>query len=133
MGLDSDSEHLSPHQLTSLRIPTGWRIVTNSFYEIDPVVEDGVLEHADEFSSGMLYMERCVPGQEEKRFLLDLSWIPYRNPEGKYRVTVALDDFEHELKVFESRSRAEVQQKIEEYLSLIASEINLEDALRALT
>lgn len=132
MGPDPDQTGISPHSLVPLRIPTGWRVVSNDFCELEPVVQDGVLEHAEKFASGMLYMKSGCWDSDPQHFVLDLSWIPENDPEGRYRVTVALNDFDHELKVFESRSRQEVQHKLEEYMSLIAREVSLEDALQAL-
>lgn len=118
------------YPLMPLKIPSGWRVVSNTFYDAE-VTEQNREQHL--FSEDMLIIERDIPSDRDDKYILDLSWIPANSPDGQYRITVVARDFEHVLKRFEHKDRGEIQSKIDLYLQLLSSFVDLEEVAAALS
>ena len=96
--------------LQPLRIPSGWTVNYNHFSEYDPLTESP--EYLYELSEDMLQMEN-------DRFLIDLGWYPEMDLNGRFILVLAdrtrERPFEHPIERFETRDKAEVTAKIEEW------------------
>lgn len=105
------------YTLVPLRIPSGWAVTFNSFWEIDPVVQNGELVNADDFTQDLLVVERVVPpGTSWPPYILDLGWYPEAEPKGRYRLTLERRDTGEALKTVESRNREEIRETIDRWL-----------------
>lgn len=108
--------------LQPLRIPEGWEISYNQFYEIDPVPEQ--MHYFDSPSLLMMYHQRA-------NLLLDMFWKPESDPEGEFQLWVypclqQLNPKTHTLETktlweeplfqFHTRERGVLVEKIERYL-----------------
>lgn len=119
----------SKFELVPLQIPSGWSIVKNAFYNIEPSNE---LMPDHYFSEDMLFIKREVMPPREDQFIISLDWLPENSLEGNYILVVAVKNFEHVLKSFESRDRYEIQHKLNQWLQLLSEAIHIEEARQAL-
>ena len=67
--------------LQPLRIPPGWRIEWNTWFEIDPTTGN---VRAGYFGGSSLFMAT----HEARRLYLDLEWRPEDDPAGEFVLTV---------------------------------------------
>lgn len=96
------------HKLQPLRIPIGWSVEYNDFHAINQ--DDPVAWHWRKDTLLQLKHAR-------RDRLLDLSWHPPDDAEGRYRVRLFAGDFTGaELETFESRDRLELVAAIERML-----------------
>lgn len=66
-------------QLQPLRIPTGWCVTCNNLLEIDPTV--------DQIKDGFYgLMSIFMAVHEHGRFLIDVEWRPYYDPNGRFHI-----------------------------------------------
>ena len=109
-------------KLQPLRVQAGWKITYNLFTEIDPTEEN-----IDEFQGSSLLMIH----HESANRLIDLSWRPERDINGRYILvvlntlevfnpknnTLELDvDWNNPHLEFESKSRAVIVEKLEQLM-----------------
>ncbi|MBO1063104.1 MAG: hypothetical protein HEQ14_19905 [Aphanizomenon flos-aquae CP01] len=108
--------------LQSLKIPTGWTVTWNQFYDIEPnsnMYCDGLPDGDvwELFLQDLLQLK-----QINKNIILDLGWIPEANPEGSYHLQIiANEDWSTPILVYESKNKSEVVEKINDLLLKIAS------------
>ena len=121
------------YPLMSLQIPSGWIVVKNIFYDVESVVQDGVLEDPDIFTEDLLFLQRNVGPEREDQFMIDLGWVPPRNASGTYRAVIIIESWENVIKEFESRDRNEIQRVLNQWLDVLSCNFNVEDALRELS
>lgn len=97
-------------QLQPLRISTGWKVKYNVFSEYD-VEKDGE-EYAEELCEDLLQLEK-------KNLLIDLGWYPEGDMQGSYQLylvdKIQKNPFASPLKLFTSRSKTEIIEKIEKW------------------
>lgn len=99
--------------LQPLRIPTGWTVDWNQFYDVEPGAELLIkgLPNADVwqfFLQDLLQLKHF-----NYNLILDLSWIPEADPNGNYQlVLITNQDWENPLATFHSRSKDEIVKKI---------------------
>jgi hypothetical protein len=116
-------------RLQPLRIPAGWRVVINNFVEsADPRLYEGSTRLPNlVFQEDILWMEHHT---RDRRIGLDLGWYPEADPTGRFRVVVVelSDDRDKQaaswdtpIASFESRSKAEVIEKVEEFAAFHSS------------
>lgn len=114
------SRHLQP-----LRIPSGWIMEGNSFYEIDPCFET-YNDASWNFSEDMLVLIN-----KQAKVVVDLGWYPEFKANGAYRLLAVkffsnkdkmCSSWDHPLKEIRTRSRQEVVAAIEEWLVLFNAE-----------
>ena len=118
------------YPLMPLKIPSGWKVISNTFYDIDATEE---YRERRLFSENMLIIERDIPSERKDKYIIDLGWLPSHSPGGRYRITVVAGDFEHVLKQFEHKDRGEIQSKIDLYLQILSSFLSLEEVPAALS
>lgn len=99
-------------ELQPLRLSSGWTVTYNNFSEYD-FQKDGQ-EYLHELTEDMLQLEN-------RDLLIDLSWRPEMNIEGRY-VLYLLDKkaerpFDTPIDVFESRIKQEIISKLEFWTS----------------
>lgn len=108
---------LKKNVLVPLRIPSGWRVVSNSFFDIEPHYDLGIFHNAEYFTQDLLSIERiqydpkCRP-----LFIIDLGWYPSEDIDGKYRLTLVSKSFENKLKIIENKNRDSIRKLIEAWL-----------------
>src|SRR5512145_98180 len=104
------------YPLMPLKIYSGWIISLNNFYDITP--DDSSIKNGY-FSEDLLLIQRHLPPQRDDIYIVGLSWLPSNNPDGRYRITAALRDFDTILKEFESRDRYEIQKKLDRWIGIL--------------
>jgi hypothetical protein len=108
--------------LQSLKIPTGWTVTWNQFYDIEPnsnIYLDGLPDGDvwELFLQDLLQLKHF-----NKNIILDLGWTPEANPEGSYLLQVIADeDWSTPIVVYKSKNKSEVVRKIDDLLLKIAS------------
>ena len=102
--------------LQPLRIPIGWHVAWNTFYELDPKFKT-----YDDFSWNFK-TDMLLLNNEQQRLAIDLSWHPTACSAGHFYVTLVEligdndADWRHPIEVIETRSRRKVVQTIEQWL-----------------
>lgn len=99
-------------ELQELRIPAGWFISYNQFYDVSPSKE--TVESVDtEFTEDILQLEN-----KHRNRLMDLGWYPegdYKN--GSYRLVVYEGDFQGKLLYeFDSKYKQDIVSEINRLL-----------------
>jgi len=93
----------------ALRIPTGWSIDKNNFWEIDPI---NLGEDDDTwfmFTDSLLQLHH-----QKKSVILDMGWKPDISPEGNFVVVILInEDWDKPIERFESKNYTEVIDYIE--------------------
>lgn len=109
-------------ELMPLRIPTGWAIRFNRFFDEEPIIDDqGIFVNAAGFAEDLLLIEPIPDkGLYPLPFSLDLGWYPAADPHGTYRLRLVTDNYEV-VKEFISRDRQVIGQKIGQWLRYISS------------
>jgi hypothetical protein len=108
--------------LQSLKIPTGWTVTWNQFYDIEPnsnIYLDGLPDGDvwELFLQDLLQLKHF-----NKNIILGLGWTPEANPEGSYLLQVIADeDWSTPIVVYKSKNKSEVVGKIDDLLLKIAS------------
>lgn len=100
-------------KLQALRIPTGWVVGLNKFYEIEPTKmdENDILSLLD-FTEDILQITH-----KHEDIIVDLGWYPDMDPKGNFRlVLIKNQDWQNPIEIFESRSSEEVRDKIDDFL-----------------
>ena len=109
-------------QLQALRIPTGWTVIWNQFYEVEPDadIEIAGLPDGDVWE---LFLQDLLQLQNgNRKLLLDLGWVPEANPQGRYKLTlVENEDWIHPVATYESRDKDDIVEQIDLWLIKIAS------------
>jgi hypothetical protein len=104
-----------------LRIPSGWAVTFNIFWEMDPLMEGGKFVNANDFTQDLLVLERIVPqGSGWPAYILDLGWYPDGDAHGSYRLVLKDRDADGTLKTFESRDRDEIREKLDAWLDVLS-------------
>lgn len=104
-----------------LRIPAGWSVITNIFWDEEPVVENGVFVNAVDFTQDILLLETtCPPGAGGPRYVVSVGWYPEEDPEGSYRLVLERADDEEPIKAVESRERWKICQTIDRWLDVLS-------------
>lgn len=112
---------LSEPLLQPLRIPTGWHVAYNQFFDVDPDLSveaySGVWW---DFKEDMLQLTHS-----HYRVLVDLGWYPEHQPEGSFKlVLIQLTDdkedmpeaWSHPIATYRSQSRQTIVATIEAWL-----------------
>ena len=109
--------------LQPLRIPSGWKIVFNNFFILDPSQNiDSDDMFWENFVEDMLYIvyERSFKKDNvtyTKQIAVDLGWYPEMDVNGKFALYVIKnDDWNCPLAEFRSRSQSAVTDNIEMFL-----------------
>lgn len=112
-------------KLQPLRIPGGWKIVFNKFYDIDPC---SINDKNNEiwyfyFVQDILYIERKQEIKfNHKKYVhtlgIDLGWYPDGDSEGTFSLMLIVDnEWNNPLKKFESKNKFEIVDKLEKWLN----------------
>jgi hypothetical protein len=111
--------------LLRIRIPQGWAVLDNKFYDSVPEIDgesDFIRNWNEGFIEDVLWMQECrydanggyrLP--ENSLFSIDLSWLPDSRVNGSYYAKLMRCEGEDTIEVesFESTNRFEVRTRIE--------------------
>jgi len=121
--------------LVPLRIPGGWLVIKNTFYDVSPEVVNGRLSPPGVFVQDILSIERRLfdgNAPPELDFVIDLGWLPDEDPNGGYHLTLLRESWEHVIGTIESRDRSVIRDTLERWLELGAAATRPEDLVKAL-
>jgi uncharacterized protein YjbI with pentapeptide repeats len=108
-------------RLISLRIPLSWSVVLNTFYELEPQIEDDIFINVAFFGENILQLKVAEPNHRGLPFCtINLAWYPANSADGAYRLTLTCDDEKHKVKkLYLSRDYREIQAMLNAWLGLI--------------
>ncbi|CAH8713345.1 hypothetical protein M5W83_26685 [Paenibacillus thiaminolyticus] len=93
----------------AMRIPTGWSVNKNNFWEIDPCNLDPDDDIWFMFTDSLLQLHH-----QKKSITLDMGWRPDFLPEGNFLVVILInEDWDKPIERFESNNYIEVIEFIE--------------------
>ncbi|MDR1285062.1 MAG: hypothetical protein LBJ88_02550 [Campylobacteraceae bacterium] len=98
--------------LQPVKVPVGWVITYNNFFDIDPlkIKNDDILW--DNFTEDLFQIKN-----EHKNILLDLDWYPEMNPNGNYCIKLIQDNnWEEPLIDINNKDKKEIVEIIEKIL-----------------
>lgn len=118
MAAHEDIQILQP-----LRIPAGWQVTFNDFFELDPAQYTGSDIHFwENFVEDMLYIVYEWSFKKDKiiytkKIAIDLGWYPEMDVNREFVLYVIKDDdWDCPLAEFRSRSQREIADTIEVFL-----------------
>lgn len=112
------------HKLISLKIPSSWVVIHNTFSDESPKIENGIIVNDKFYNENLLSIEQMYfNGQNWKidpqGYILDLGWYPEANPEGFYRLTFLKSNWENIIVEVESKKHYVIEYFIERCFNLI--------------
>lgn len=116
-------------KLIPIRIPPNWAISTNTFFDDEPIVKDGVITNYLSFKEDVLFIEECrrnVAGNFEidsTGHFLDLGWYPDSDPNGRYTLKFCKGDRNNELFKYSSSDKRQITKAIELCLESTSNEL----------
>lgn len=78
------------HKLMELKIPCGWEIISNNFYDFECNMPG--CKYKDENSRVLLHLERDAPIDRGNHFSIILEWIFAEEEKSIYRITAAVKE-----------------------------------------
>jgi hypothetical protein len=118
-------------ELMRFRIPRGWVVLDNKFFDTDPKVEEPselINNWYEGFVEDVLWIRETrinERGEYEipkiNHFDIDISWLPDSSAKGKYYATLSWNAADEVIgqEKFQSKSRFEIRDKIEFWMSSI--------------
>ncbi|MDQ0170556.1 hypothetical protein J2T19_001998 [Paenibacillus tundrae] len=111
--------------LMQLKIPAGYAVTYNKFYDVDPVLSadsDYFIENWGFFTEDLLQIVKMkikngkwdIPEREDT-ILFDLGWYPDSDIKGHYRLEL-VDGEWNEIKSISSKDRLVIKETLEEWL-----------------
>ncbi|WBW95243.1 hypothetical protein [Oceanirhabdus sp. W0125-5] len=115
-------------QLMPLRIPKGFAVCYNKFYDIEPIKSekcDNLIENWDYFTQDILQiikmdLRKGVWYIPKEHLIIDLGWYPDSCPDGMYGLELSVVREDHSWDIIEqkeSRDRFEIRDTIERWLN----------------
>lgn len=80
------------HKLMELKIPCGWEIIRNNFFDCESNMQG--YNYNDENSRVLLHLERDVPIDRGNHFIIILEWIFAEEEKSIYRITAAVQELD---------------------------------------
>ena len=116
----SEKEILPFPKQQRLRVPTGWEVGRNKFYDLEP--KDGDLLYEDVRNGWSLFEQdllSCFLGK--LNIFLDMGWFPYYNPSGRYVLSlIENEDWLNRQTICETRSKTEIVEAVEQTMLRIS-------------
>ena len=111
----NETKHVDDLKLQALRITKGWTVVINKFYDLEQE-GDLKIKGLPNDNGWVLFEQDLLLLRHERRGVdLDLGWVPYWDPGGKYLLNLYRGSEGREpLMEFETASKEEVVEKINE-------------------
>lgn len=108
-------------KITPLRIPYGWAVLYNSFFEDDMIIKNNKIENYLSFKEDLLFIKECRYSNEDYRVIPDgyelyLGWFPDSNPNGKYRLLLIKGEMTNILIDYKSKDKRMIVKVIESCL-----------------
>lgn len=109
--------------LMRLRIPQGFAVGYNKFYDIDLEIagDSDILDNWGYFTEDLLQIDKMVLRNgrweipREQKCIIDLGWYPDSSRDGQYRLVVANEEWEVH-KELSSRDRYVIRDTLEAWL-----------------
>jgi hypothetical protein len=99
-------------KLQAIRVPGGWKIGMNNFYDVDPDIDafdTRGFNFVKDYLLGTIYFASHFHGLK-----IDVVWTPEEDEKGHYKMLVIKDDdWINPLEIYESRDRLDITSKIE--------------------
>ena len=109
-------------RLTPFQITNTWIIIYNTFWEIDPVIENGEFINAAYFGENLLRIEMQIwTDPKWPSFYIHLGWYPSQDVEGSYQITLGIQGKDETLKTYSSKARLKIVDKLEQWLQIAAA------------
>ena len=106
-------------RLTPLRIPSGWNVIFNNFWEIEPIIENGEFINAEDFGENLLLLEVYIPQDSNWRpFFVVLRWYLSENVDGNYQITLGIRGQDEVFKTYSSKDRLDIVSTLERWLQI---------------
>jgi hypothetical protein len=112
---------ISDSELEPLKIPSGWKVVINKFYNIDPETLHELNLSAEDttwmfFDNTLLLLEHTT-----RELVLDMGWYPMWEPDGNYGLVVfKLKNSEQKFLEKSSKSKKEIVDLINKVLATLS-------------
>lgn len=114
-----------------LRVPTGWEIDKNNFYDLEPEEELLVEGNANNNGWSLFEEELLYCRYEKQNLILDMGWFPNYEHDGKFILSLIKDkNWRDQQIISQTQSLAEITQAINNTLlrvSLENGDFNIED------
>lgn len=123
-------------RLVALRIPAGWYVLTHSLFELDAEVENGKLLHPAYFWQDMLSIRQMQPTGGSPTlgpYCVDVGWYPDGAANGRFRMVLLYEDWEHILHSVESRDWRVIRDIVDRTLEAVNRSQTSEEVVRRLT
>lgn len=114
--------NLQDISLQPLIIPTGWTVVWNQFYDVEPGA-DLLIEGLPDGEVWELFLQNLLQLKYPHRnLILDLGWIPEANPHGNYQLElIKNEEWEYPIVTFKSINKKKIVDKINSLLLEVTS------------
>jgi hypothetical protein len=103
-------------QLIRFRIPSGWAVKANQFFDTEPIFKDGILINSEDFTEDALWLDQLIYDGEtwtdNQGLTIDLGW--YGNI--GYRLVAFRGSWDNIMASFRSKDRFEVRDILENWL-----------------
>jgi len=120
--------------LMELRIPQGFAIYYNRFYDVEPISdlnEDDFLTNWTFFTQDLLQISKMelekgswnVPKDENRRIHIVLGWYPDSRASGEYGLAITNGKWDTLMEI-SSRDRFEIKQTLEKWLEKLNEDQN---------
>lgn len=99
-------------ELQPLRIPYGWRVIHNMFFDVDP--DPNLKIEGYQESCWLLFDEELLLLEHDKyEFIIDLGWNPSHSPDtGSYLLWVYQKGKSDTMVQYRTKDRAKITEKI---------------------
>jgi hypothetical protein len=105
--------------LQPLRIPAGWNVVSNNFFDVEPGDNIYINGLPDGDIWELFLQDMLLLRDERNQLLLDLGWQPEADPNGNYSlILIKNEDWSNPIASHESQSKSEIVDKINSWLSI---------------
>ena len=108
-------------KLIPLRIPQGWTVLENSFYDDEEIIigKDGWIENYLAHKEDILCIQKSTYNNEKGYFIdmdnytIDLGWYPDMDPKGAYKLVLLKSSWDNRLLEFKSKDKEEIKRVLE--------------------
>lgn len=80
-------------KLQQLRIPKGWQIIKNIFFDVNPTKELKIKGLSDDDGWILFEQELLFAIDEKSEWIIDMGWITEYDPEGEFSLSLVKKDY----------------------------------------
>lgn len=108
--------------LRPLRVPSGWIITKNNFYNLSPNNKPKYKAYSHDDGWGLFDFELIIFNFPKLNYYLDMGWKPEYNPNGKFEMNLVRGEDWESVKTFETRSLKKLTEIINDEMLRISLE-----------